>query len=123
SVAGFRLAQEVVHASYPSKRLWNDANTPSPDWFQRHHRLGTGFQSCLTEKRYPKLNRKPREGEFVFWVSEPGLPRLVRALSGDNAILVELGANDNSGKRIRDSYLDPIDLDAIIAGNSMGDPF
>jgi hypothetical protein len=66
-----------------SSRIRDDANTPSPDWFQRHRRLGAALQSGLAGKRLPTLKRKPKVREFAFWVAEPGPPRLVRALSGD----------------------------------------
>ena len=61
------------------------------------------------------LKRKPKAGEFAFWVAEPGLPKLVRALSGDKATLFEPGADDVSGRKIAAAYLDAIDLDAIFA--------
>jgi len=58
-------------------------------------------------------------GEFAFWVAEPGLPRLVRALSGDKVTLFEPGADDVSGRKIAAAYLDAIDLDAIVASVAM----
>jgi len=52
--------------------------------------------------------QRPRE---CFWVTEPGLPRLVRALSGDKVTLFEPGADDGSGRKIAAAYLDAIDLE------------
>ena len=122
SAAAHPLAQEVGDAGYSSSRIWDDANTPSPDWFQRHRRLGAALQSGLTGKRFPTLKRKPKEGEFAFWVAEPGLPRLVRALSGDKVTLFEPGADDVSGSKIHAAYLDAIDLDAIVSSCAMRNP-
>ena len=115
SAAAHPLAQEVGAADYSSSRIWDDANTPSPDWFQRHRQLGAALQSGLSGKRLPTLKRKPKVGEFAFWVAEPGLPRLVRALSGDKVTLFEPGADDISGRKIAAAYLDAIDLEAIVA--------
>ena len=114
SAAAHPTAQEVRALDYPSSRIWDDANLPSPDWFERHRGLGLALQSGLAGNRLPTLKRKPKVGEFAFWVAEPGLPRLVRALSGDKVTLFEPGA-DNSGRKIIAAYLDAIDLDAIVA--------
>jgi hypothetical protein len=119
SVAAHPLAQEVGDLDYTSSRIWDDANTPSPDWFQRHRRLGAVLQSGLAGKRLPTLKRRPKVGEFAFWVAEPGLPRLVRALSGDKVTLFEPGAGDVSGRKVAAAYLDAIDLDAIVASVAM----
>ena len=119
SAAAHPLAQEVGDAGYSSSRIWDDANTPSLDWFQRHRRLGAALQSGLAGKRYPTLKRKPTVGELAFWVIEPGLPRLVQALSGDTVNLFEPGADDVSGRKIHAAYLDAIDLDAIVANGAM----
>jgi len=59
--------------------------------------------------------RKPKVGEFAFWVAEPGLPRLVQSLSGDKVTLFEPGADEVCGKKIVATFLDAIDLDAIVA--------
>lgn len=115
SAAAHPLAQELRDVDYSSSRIWDDANTRSPGWFQRHRRLGAALQSGLTGKCLPTLKRKPKAGEFAFWVAEPGLPRLVRALSGDKVTLFELGADDASGTKVAAAYVDAIDLDAIIA--------
>jgi hypothetical protein len=115
SAAAHPLAQEVGALDYPSSRIWDDANTPSSDWFERHRGLGAALQSGLAGKRLPTLKRKPKVGEFAFWVAEPGLPRLVRAVSGDKVTLFEPGADDVSGRKIAAAYLDAIDLDAIVA--------
>jgi hypothetical protein len=63
----------------------------------------------------PTLKRKPKVGEFAFWVAEPGLPRLVQSLSGDKMTLFEPGVHDVSGRKIVAAFLDAIDLDAIVA--------
>lgn len=115
SAAAHPLAQEIGDADYSSSRIWDDASAPSPDWFQRHRQLGAALQSGLSGKRLPTLKRKPKVGEFAFWVAEPGLPRLVRALSGDKVTLFETGVDDISGRKIAAAYLDAIDLDAIFA--------
>ncbi len=52
-------------------------------------------------------------------VAEPGLPRLVRALSGDKVTLFGPRADDVSGRKIAAAYLDAIDLDAIVASGAM----
>ena len=110
---------EVGDSERSSSRIWDDANTPSTDWFQRHRRLGAALQSGLAGKQLPTLKRKPKVGEFAFWVVEPGLPRLVRALSGDKVTLFEPGADDVSGRKIAAAYLNAIDLDAIVASVAM----
>ena len=119
SAAANPLAQEVGDSEHSSSRIWDDANTPSTDWFQRHRRLGAALQSGLAGKQLPTLKRKPKVGEFAFWVVEPGLPRLVRALSGDKVTLFEPGADDVSGRKIAAAYLNAIDLDAIVASVAM----
>jgi hypothetical protein len=115
SAAAHPSPQEVGALDYRSSRIWDDANTPSPDWFERHSVLGRALQSGLAGTRLPTLKRKPKVGEFAFWVAEPGLPRLVRALSGDKVALFEPGADDVSGTKIAAAYLDAIDLDTIVA--------
>ena len=119
SAAARPLAQEVGALNYTSSRIWDDASTPSPDWFERHLGLGAALQSGLAGKSLPTLKRKPKVGEFAFWVAEPGLPRLVRALSGDKVTLFEPGADDVSGRKIGAAYLDAINLDAIIANSAV----
>jgi hypothetical protein len=95
-------------------RIWDDATTLSPDWVQRHRRLGAVLQSTLSGKCLPTLKGKPKVGEFAVWVAEPGVPRLVRSLSGDKLTLFEPGADDGSGRKIVAAFLDAIDLDVII---------
>ena len=117
SAAACPSGQEVG-AKFASSRL-GPCHLASPDSFQRHLRLGAAIQSGLVGKSLPTLKRKPKVGEFAFWVAEPGLPRLVRALSGDKVTLFEPGADDVSGRKIAAAYLDAIDLDAIIASVAM----
>jgi hypothetical protein len=81
----------------------------------RGHGGGWGLRALFVED----LGRKPKVGEFAFWVIEPGLPRLVRALSGDKVTLFEPGADDVSGRKIAAAYLNAIDLDAIVASVAM----
>jgi hypothetical protein len=73
--------------------------------FRRHTLLP--LDDCLTSGP----NFRQAQGEFAFWVTEPGLPRLVRALSGDKVTLFEPGADDGSGRKIAAAYLDAIDLE------------
>jgi hypothetical protein len=115
SAAAHQSAQDVAVLNYPSSRIWDDGKTLSPDWVERHRRLGAALQSGLSGKCLPTLKRKPKVGEFAFWVAEPGLPRLVRSLSGDKVTLFEPGADDVSGRKIVAAYLDAIDIDAIVA--------
>jgi hypothetical protein len=119
SAAARPLAQEVGALNYASLRIWDDASAPSPDWFERHCGLGAALQSGLAGRSLPTLKRKPKVGEFAFWVAEPGLPRRVRALSGDKVTLFEPGADDVSGRKIAAAYLDAINLDAIIANSAV----
>ena len=119
SAAAHPSVQEGGNADYSSSRIWDDANTASPDWFRRHRHLGAALQSGLCGKQLPTLKRKPKAGEFAFWVAEPGLPRLVRALSGDKVTLFEPGADDVTGRKIAAAYLDAIDLDAIVGSAAM----
>jgi hypothetical protein len=81
SAAARPLAQELGALNCASSRIWDDATTPSPDWFERHRGLGAALQSGLAGRSLPTLKRKPKVGEFAFWVAEPGLPRV--ALSPD----------------------------------------
>jgi hypothetical protein len=71
-------------------------------------------QSTLSGKCLPTLKGKPKVGGFAVWVAEPGVPRLVRSLSGDKVTLFEPGADDGSGRKIVAAFLDAIDLDVII---------
>ena len=119
SAAAHPLAQEIGEPDYSSSRIWDDANTHSPDWFRRHRRLGAALQSGIAGKRFPTLKRKPNVGEFAFWVAEPGLPRLVRALSRDKVTLFNLGTDDDSGTKVLATYLDAIDLDAIVESDTI----
>lgn len=117
SAAAHPYALEIGVLSQPSSRIWEDANTPIPDWVERHRRLGAALQSGLSGKRLPTLNRKPKDGEFAFWVAEPGLPRLVRSLSGNKVILFEPGADEISTRKIAAAYLNAVNLDAIVAAS------
>jgi hypothetical protein len=76
SAAAHPLAQEVGDEDCSSSRIWDDANTPSPDWFRRHRRLGAALQSGLAGKRLPTLKRKPKAGEFAFWCFPHASPAL-----------------------------------------------
>jgi hypothetical protein len=118
SAAAHISTNDVWGLNHPSSRIWEDATTVSPDWFERHRRLGAVLQSGLSGKCLPTLKRKPKVGEFAFWVAEPGLPRLVQSLSGDKVTLFEPGADDVSGRKIVAAFLDAIDLDAIVAASS-----
>jgi hypothetical protein len=115
SAAAHPSTGEVGAFDHPSLRLWDDATSVSPDWIERHHRLGATLQSGLSGKSLPTLKRSPRVGEFAFWAAEPGLPRLVRSLSGDKVTLFEPGADEVSGRKIVARFLDAVDLDAIVA--------
>jgi hypothetical protein len=95
--------------------IWDDSATLPSDWVKRHRRLGAVLQSGLSGKCLPTLKRKPKVGEFAFWVAEPGLPRLVQSLSGDKVTLFEPGADDGGGRKFVAAFLDAIDLDAIVA--------
>ena len=77
---------------------------------------------ALAAKRFPTLKRKPKVGEFAFWEAEPGLPMLVRSVSRNNVTLFEPGADDISGMKILATYLDAVDLDAIVASDAVRDP-
>lgn len=117
SAAAHPYPLEVGILNQPSSRIWEDAKTHSPDWVERHRRLGAALQSGLSGKRLPTLNRKPKDGEFAFWVAEPGLPRLVRSLSGNKVILFEPGADEISTRKIAAAYLNAVNLDAIVAAS------
>ena len=45
SAAAHPYALEVGVLNQPSSRIWEDAKTPSPDWVERHRRLGAALQS------------------------------------------------------------------------------
>jgi hypothetical protein len=68
------LAQEVGASNYVSSRIWDDASTRSPDWFERHCGLGAALQSGLAGKSLSDLEAKPKVGVFAFWVLNPVFP-------------------------------------------------
>jgi hypothetical protein len=115
SAAAHPSTSEIGAFHRPSSRLWDDSTTAAPDWIERHHRLGAALQSGLAGQCLPTLKRSPKVGEFAFWVAEPGLPRLVRAMAGDKVTLFEPGTDEVSGRKIVARFLDAVDLDAVIA--------
>ncbi len=115
SAAAHARPCEVEDAGYSLSGIWDDAHTPSSDWFQRHRRLGTALQLVMAGKCFPTLERKPKVGDFVFWSHEPGLPKVVRALARNRVTLFEPGTEDDSGTMVRPAFLNTIDLDAIVA--------
>ena len=99
----------------PGLGLWEDAPEIAPDWLERHRTLGVALQSGFAGSSLPTLKRRPKVAEFAFWKAEPGLPRLVRTLAGDKITLFEPGTDAVSPRKIVASFLDAVDLAAVVA--------
>jgi hypothetical protein len=113
SAAGREAADEAGF-DQPSLRIWDDAvSSSAPDWSRRHLRLGQALQSGFSGSELATAKRPPRAGEFAIWRGEPGLPRLVRAVSGTKAFLVEPGGDRGPDKKVMIGSLDAIDLSSI----------
>jgi hypothetical protein len=90
---------------------WSDAEKPAPDWLARHSALGSRLQQALAARaELPACALAP--GAFVMWKGEPGLPRVLRSLSGAKAALIEPGGVPADDKKVASGFIVGVDLSA-----------
>lgn len=90
---------------------WSDAGKPAPDWLARHSALGSRLQQAMAARaELPACALAP--GAFVMWKGEPGLPRVLRSLSGAKAALIEPGGVPADDKKVASAFIVGVDLSA-----------
>jgi hypothetical protein len=84
----------------PVLAKWVDSSHVPSGWTDRHIALGHALQAGLVHGSIATMRRPPKAGEFAIWRHKPGLPSLVRSVSGSKAFLIEPGAAMNQDKAV-----------------------
>lgn len=93
---------------------WSDAVAAQPDWGARHVQLGRQLQIHLLGGATEPTPMAIKGGEFALWKMEPGLPRLVRSISGNKVHLMEPGGLQKD-RVIDAAWLKGIDLTGLLS--------
>lgn len=99
SAAAYNNLEPWVMQRDPWLGVWDDAETASSDWIERHLAYGMLLQSLRGQPRTASSLR-PVAGDIVLWAGERDLPWVVASLTGNKMSLAEPAGVTGATKRV-----------------------